>query len=124
MAKIDTGADSTSIDRSIAIELGYEELINDFDSRNIPKNINRTEAKELMGTLDLELKPKYEYLRDVTYVKSSHGSTLRPKVAIELQLQELKFETLANITDRTNLTYQAIVGRKSLNKFLIDPAKK
>lgn len=123
-AKIDTGADSTSIDRSIAIQLGYGDLVNDFDSRDIPKNLDRKHARELMEHLDQDLKPKYDYLRDITYVKSSHGSTLRPKVALELQLQDLKFETQANITDRTNLTYQAIVGRKSLNKFLIDPAKK
>ena len=122
-AKVDTGADSTSIDRNIAIELGFEDIIKDLEAKNLPKDLKWEEAKVIMNQIYNELKPKYEYLYSLALVKSSHGATIRVKVSLEMQIQELKFETLVNITDRQGLNYKAIVGRKSLNKFLIDPSK-
>lgn len=123
-AKIDTGADSTSIDKEIAWEIGYNEIIEEFEKRDIPTNMKREDALKLREELFNELKPKYDYLDSIKFIKSSHGNSLRPLVRIELQIQELKYFTIANITDRSHLEYQSIVGRRSLDKFLIDPTKK
>jgi len=122
-AKIDTGADSTSIDKNIAIELGYKEIIDIFDNLNIPENLSREEGIILMKKYADELVPKYEKLADVNLIHSSHGTSLRPYINIELQIDNTRFETKATIFDRSKLNYPVIVGRKSLTKFLVDPSK-
>lgn len=124
-AKIDTGADSTSIDSSYAKKLGYEDIIKDFDELNLPEDLKREQGLKLQEKLVKELVPKYQgRLIDVVFVKSSHGSSLRPYVKINLKIKDTIFETNATIYDRSNLTYSVIVGRKSLSRFLIDPSKK
>jgi hypothetical protein len=122
-AKIDTGADSTSIDKEIAIKLGYQELIDMFDAIEIPEEYTRQEGVEMMNKLREELVPKYEELADINLIHSSHGMSLRPYVWIELDLDGIRFETKATVFDRSNLTYPVIIGRKSLGKFLVDPSK-
>lgn len=123
-AKIDTGADSTSIDRSYAVQLGYSDIVKEFDAANIPEDLKRSEGLKLMEELKLKLLPKYpERLIDVQYVKSSHGTSLRPYVKINLKIKDTIFETNATIFDRSNLAYPVIIGKKSLSKFLIDPSK-
>jgi alpha-L-glutamate ligase-like protein len=125
-AKIDTGADSTSIDREIALKLGYENIIEAFDleTQNLPANLTHEEEVQLMNELAEKLKPKYEDLVDVNLIHSSHGSSLRPYVKVDITIGDTRFETNATIYDRSKLTYPVIVGRKSLGKFLVDPSKK
>lgn len=122
-AKIDTGADSTSIDTSLAQKLGFKDLIDDLDSMNIPENLGRTEGLELRKKIEEELKPKYEDLDEIIFVKSSHGSSIRLSVKITLKIKDTQFATNATIFDRSKLTYPVIVGRRSLNRFLVDPSK-
>jgi alpha-L-glutamate ligase-like protein len=122
-AKIDTGADSTSVDINIAKKLGYEEVIEAFDKITIPEKFSREEGVQLMHKYRDELVPKYEQLVDINLIHSSHGMSLRPYVVIELELDGTKFETKATLFDRSKLTYPIIIGRKSLGKFLVDPSK-
>ncbi len=122
-AKIDTGADSTSIDTNIAERLGYGELLAKFGKKSFPQDISAKEGLALARTLEAELKPLYPYLNSVNLVRSSHGSSLRPLVEITLQIADTRFETKATIYDRENLKYPVIIGRKSLSKFLVDPGK-
>lgn len=122
-AKIDTGADSTSIDREIALKLGYKEIIDAFDAIELPEDINKVEGRELMKKLSEELVPQFEELEDVNLIHSSHGSSLRPYVKIKMKIDTTEFETKATIYDRSKLKYPVIVGRKSLRNFLVDPSK-
>jgi alpha-L-glutamate ligase-like protein len=122
--KIDTGADSTSMDRELAIRLGFGDIIAEIDSRQIPEDLNREQGLELMKSLAEELMPKFEYLNDIDFIKSSHGNSIRPSVNIAIEIDGLKFQTKANIYDRSQLDYKVIIGRKSLSNFLIDPTKK
>ena len=122
-AKIDTGADSTSIDKEVALKLGYEKIIQRFDKIEIPKEYSRTEGLKMMEDLKNKLVPEFESLEDINLIKSSHGMSLRPYVKITLNLDNTEFETKATIYDRSKLNYSVIVGRKSLGKFLVDPSK-
>lgn len=122
-AKIDTGADTTSIDREIAVQLGYKELIDDFDSLPLPKEVDKEEGNKLIEQYKKTFLEKYEYFKDFDLIKSSHGMSIRAKVSIKMKLGELIFDTSANIYDRQKLSYKVIVGRKSLTKFLIEPSK-
>ncbi len=123
-AKIDTGADRTSFDINIAYQLGYGELIDEFQTLKIPYELEKDEAIELAKKYEPSLLEKYEYLNHLSIVKSSHGVSLRLSVKVSLRIDNTVFETVANIFDRSRLDYPAIVGRKSLTKFLVDPSKK
>ena len=122
-AKIDTGADSTSIDKQLALNLGFKEILDAMEAKNIPDNLPREESLKLIHDLSQELLPKYPDLIDIIYVKSSHGSSLRPYVKISIKIKDTLFETSVTVFDRSHLVYPIIVGRKSLTKFLVDPSK-
>jgi len=126
IAKIDTGADSTSIDTNLATNLGFEDIVHlshqlssDFpDLKSNGSNIKALEKK-----LYEQYKPLYPDLEDIQKVSSSHGISFRPYIKVSLKLQDTVLETTTSIYDRSKLTYPVIIGRKSLSKFIIDPTK-
>lgn len=122
-AKIDTGADSTSIDIRLAEQLGYKEIVEVLAAKQIPENLSDDDYRELMHKYNEELLPLYPDLVDITFIKSSHGASLRPKVKVTMKIKDTKFETAATVFDRSHLAYPVIVGRKSLTRFLVDPSK-
>lgn len=123
-AKVDTGADSSSIDKELVRRMGYGEVIDIFENEEIPSAFSRQEGVKLMNELEEKLKPMNLDLVGVNLIHSSHGSTLRPYIKIKIKIDEFEFETNASIFDRSGLKYPMILGRKSLTKFLIDPSKK
>ena len=84
--KIDTGALSTSIDQSIANELGLLEKDNILREKSI---------------------------------RSALGLQVRKIVGIEFSLAGQLIKTRASISDRSNLRYQMIIGRRDLETFVI-----
>ncbi len=137
-AKIDTGADSTSIDLGLARKLGYgkaidtfEQIVADFESSNtVSKQANQTDLELQAGKADTSAAQINEELikaglldYSCESVRSSHGRSFRLYIPITIELGGYKYLTKANIYDRSNLSYQVIIGRKSLNKFLVEPLK-
>lgn len=123
IAKVDTGADSTSIDKEIARKLGYTEVLEIIENGTIPENIDYEEGLKLVRKLNQELTQKHDDIYEVNLVKSSHGMSIRVNIMLKVKIQDTTFETKVSIYDRSNLAYNAIIGRKSLTKFLIDPSK-
>jgi len=122
--KIDTGADSTSIDSNLATKLGFQDIVDKFEELQLPQDMARADGLAMMKKLAEELIPQFPgRLVDVQFTKSSHGNSIRPYVKIKMELKDTIFETNASIFDRSKLNYPVIVGRKSLSKFLIDPSK-
>lgn len=57
-------------------------------------------------------------------VKSSNGKQIRPIVEANLELGGKKMKTTFNITDRSHMRYQVLIGQKALKEgFLIDPSE-
>jgi alpha-L-glutamate ligase-like protein len=123
IAKVDTGADSTSIDKEIARKLGFKDIVDLVESGILPEGITREEGIRISEKLMKELPQKYPDIHTVDFIKSSHGNSVRVTVKLNIKIQDTTFETKASIFDRSKLTYNAIIGRKSLTKFLIDPSK-
>lgn len=127
VAKIDTGADSTSIDTEIARKLGYGDAI-DYANKIVGEFKSFTSKEELRSfSKEQDLNKRLEEHPDIigtSIISSSSGINYRIKVKINIMIDDTKFETNANIFDRSHLQYKVIIGRKSLNKFLIDPGKK
>lgn len=116
-AKIDTGADSTSIDTELARQLGYGETLKVFEEKvssfkNIYKDLPKEDREKLFLTV-----PE---LADTAVVKSSHGISYRPMIQIEFIMDDIHIPAKVSVIDRSGLQYPAIVGRKHLKKFLID----
>lgn len=122
-AKIDTGALSTSIDTELAKQLGFEDLINFFDSIEKPTGFNRDQAKLIEEDLKKEYMGKHLDLAGITIVYSSNGVSIRPKVKINFILDKTEVVAQVNVADRAELKRNMIIGKKNLGKFLIDVNK-
>lgn len=123
-AKIDTGADTSSIDLALARKLGYGSLITDLKKH---LGFERMSAKEARVRLE-----KYEqttYFKQLAqqgvtlnYVDSASGSMVRAFVPIVIQIGPQKIETKASLADRSHLQYPMLLGAKDLTGFYIDVA--
>lgn len=122
-AKIDTGADSTSIDTALARELGFGEVLDFFET--IPKlaSTNREDLKKVSDEYDAKYKNAHPDLKAITFAYSANGFSMRPKVEISFVMDTVNVPSYVTIVDRAHLEYPAIVGRKSLRKFLVDVSK-
>jgi alpha-L-glutamate ligase-like protein len=118
-AKIDTGAGLSSIDTGLAKELGFEKTVEEYDKlglsyekiKNMPKN---DREKLFAGIPDLA---------DTAIIHSSHGTTHRPMINVEISMDSFTILAKVSIIDRSNLKYPVILGWKNLRKFLIDSSK-
>ena len=122
-AKIDTGATSTSIDTSIARDLGYGEVIDFFNAIDLPENFSREDAPKVEEDLRKKYLPLNHDLNDIVVIYSASGVSIRPKIKITFFLDNVEVSASANIISRGELKYDIIVGKKNLGKFLIDVNK-
>ncbi len=122
-AKVDTGADSTSIDYELARVLGFGDVIDYFLSLDLPKDVPRENAQQV----SIEVRKKYitsnQRMTDIAFVYSSSGFSVRPKVTLTYELVGRKIVTAVSLIPRSSLKYQMIIGRKDLKRFLVDPTK-
>lgn len=118
-AKIDTGADSTSIDTKLAEELGFGDTLKIFEEkmagRDIMKELTKSEREKLFADIP--------DLADTAAVNSSHGTSYRPMIRIECIIDTFTVPAKVSVIDRSRMEYPVIIGRKSLRKFLIDVNK-
>jgi hypothetical protein len=122
-AKIDTGATSTSIDIELAKQLGFEDLINFWNSLEKPVDFSREQARTIEDDMRKKYIGKHPDLSDIVIVYSSNGSSVRPKVKINFVLDGVTVIANVNIADRKELEREIIIGKKNLGKFLIDVNK-
>jgi len=120
--KIDTGAESSSIDEDIMRELGYDDLIEHFD--------NVIEDKSIVNKKRKYRRPYIQKLYEhpdvvmVTKIKTASGNDYRVKVDIPAQIGERDFTMRANIAHRSHMEYPVLLGKRDLKNFLIDTTKK
>ena len=122
-AKIDTGADDSSIDIALAREMGYGEAIDYFQSQQISEVSTDEEAKMMISTVEKKMKTACPSITRLSIVSSSHGISIRPHIKMHITLVGHKMIIEPNIYDRSQLTYPLLIGRRNLSHFLIDPAK-
>ncbi|MBT3356250.1 hypothetical protein HN784_03210 [bacterium] len=120
-AKIDTGADSSSIDIELARQLGFGAIINGFNEADISNyDIDPGKEKEIKEDFMSQFGTKIPGIESVAVIFSSSGKSIRPVVKCSFVMDEEKVISKMNITDRSKLNYQMIVGRKDLRKFLVE----
>jgi len=121
-AKIDTGAGFSSIERELARELGYKNVIKWFDLYELEEVMEKEKARKYYKRLRQEAK-KQKSVVDIALVHSSHGSSLRPVIKPKITLSGKTFHTKVNISKREHLMYPMIVGRRDLKGFIVNPEK-
>jgi hypothetical protein len=98
-SKIDTGAWRSSIDKTLAQDMGLLEEKNILWQKTVWSSIGQKT------------------------VWSSIGRQKRPIINITFWLQGKKIKTSAGVADRSKLKRPLIVGRRDLAGFLVDPVK-
>lgn len=120
-AKIDTGALHSSIDRKLAFRLGYKELREVSELfETPPEGLN--EARKHI----IPYKEKAEDLKQIdnfTIIKSGNGVSIRPIIEVETIISGEQKTIRFTVSDRSDLIYPAIIGRRDLKDFIIDPSK-
>lgn len=122
-AKIDTGADSTSIDTGLARELGYGDVLDYFNTIPKPDSTNRDDLKRLSDEYDKTYSNAHPDLKAITFAYSANGLSVRPKIEISFIMDVIVIPAKVTVIDRSSLEYAAIIGRKNLRKFLVDVSK-
>ncbi len=123
-AKIDTGADDSSIDFALARELGFGEAIDAFLAMDIPEELTKEEAYEIVPELTKRLKKKSKDITRLSVVSSSHGVSIRMLIKIPVSLAGHNMTIETNVFDRAHLKYPILIGRRNLSHFLIDSTKR
>lgn len=122
-SKIDSGADNSSIDVSLAREMGYGDAIDLFDSYPIADDLTNEEAKEKAREIEKKIMKENRDIQGLSVVSSSHGVTLRIRVKMSVSLSGYKMNIEPTIVDRSHLKYPILIGRRNLSHFLIDTTK-
>lgn len=118
-AKIDTGADWSSLDNDLAKKLGFEKTVEEFEKAKRPyeeiKRLNKNERWNLFKDIP--------HIQSTIPVKSSHGYSYRPMISLSIIMDDLTLSVKTTLVDRSHLKYPMIIGKKNLKKFLIDVNK-
>jgi len=123
-AKIDTGAFSTSIDIELAKKLGFENIVDAFAQIDMTQYVlKRGKCAQIEKTLLNKYKKNFPELIDVAVIFSSSGVSIRPFVKVKFVLDKKPIAATTNITDRSDLKYDMIIGKRNLHNFLIDVSK-
>lgn len=118
-AKIDTGAGYSSIGMDIAEKLGFSKTVEAY--REI--KVNYEDIKNLSGLERWNMFKKIPDIVSTVIVRSSHGTSYRPTIKIDIVLENISIQTKVTLIDRAHLKYSAIIGKKNLKRFLIDVNK-
>lgn len=124
-AKIDTGADSSAIDRALAEELGFGETLRYFDTISPVQPENQEAGEKIRESLKKEyLRSDMPDLKDIVFVYASNGVSMRPKIGLKFLIDGQEILSSPTVVDRSSLQYRAIIGRRNLGSFLVDVSKK
>lgn len=123
-AKVDTGADYSSIDTALARELGFSGAIRTYHSYDIPEFItDASHAHELSKKISGEIMEKVPDVIDTHIIRNGNGYSFRIAVQVKAIINDRKLTIDTNIRDRSQLNYPMILGKRELDNFLIDPSK-
>ena len=118
-AKIDTGADWSSIDNELASQLGFSDTVAEFEKLKI--------SYEELGGLSKEARWEiFKNIPDIAAtipVRSSHGYSYRPVIEVKIVMDGVEIPAKVTLVDRTHLKYPALIGKMNLKKYLIDVNK-
>lgn len=124
LAKIDTGAASSSIDAVLAKKLGYGDLLSLMEKYKVNPKMSDLQAERAAKKAEKELKLSSSDLVKINFVRSAHGLTLRPFIKLAFYLVSEKKISIVNIAERGLLKYPMIIGMRDIKGYLVNVIKK
>ncbi len=119
-ARIDTGAQSSSIDLELAKELGFGEVLNTFEKLDLSEyEINLENESAIKKSFEQKYAPLLDGVSGVSVIFSASGLSLRPEVEVKFFLGNKEIGSRLNIARRGQLKYPMLVGRRDLKHFLV-----
>lgn len=107
--------------------IGVEERLTILDSAGVSHTIlAKVDTGAWRTTLDRTLAKQYNLHTAVIAhkdVRGALGEQTRPVIELTMLLRQRSIKTQAFIADRSRMKYDAIIGRRDLKGFLVDPAK-
>ena len=122
-ARIDTGAGISSISKELAAELGFSEAVRYWEEFNLDRVLSEEEIKNLSANKTWKELEKHPDIVGVAKTYSSHGATYRIEIKVSLVINNMTILSKLSIANRNGLAYPVLIGRRDLNKFLIDVKK-
>ncbi|MDP3997237.1 MAG: sugar-transfer associated ATP-grasp domain-containing protein [Candidatus Andersenbacteria bacterium] len=114
-------------DISGRLVLGVEEPVEIIDTAGQPHPLlAKIDTGAYRTTIDAAFAKKYNLHEPVIAaktVRAAIGQQSRPIVELSFVLRGRLIKTKAYIADRSHMNYDAIIGRRDLKGFLVDPAK-
>lgn len=107
LAKIDTGALSSSMCYSLAKSLGCHKDVLSLKDRKDLKKIKKLKDNNL--------------IKKTKIVSNSEGKTRRVFVDAEIIIAGVGINTHINLTDRSKIRHDLLIGRRDLKNFLVNP---
>jgi alpha-L-glutamate ligase-like protein len=120
--KVDTGAESSSIDMELVKLLGYEDLVNHYVSVVGQEKV-ADKSKEDRRSFKKQLY-SHEDVVKVIIIRAASGTDYRVKIELPAKIDEKEFTMHANIARREHLNFPMLLGKRDLKNFLIDTTKK
>lgn len=122
-ARIDTGAGISSIDKSLACQLGYTEAVKLWEDFHLDRVLSEEEMRTLSQNKTWQELEKHPDIVGVAKTFSSHGATYRIEIKLPIIIDEQEISSKLSIANRESLRYPLLIGRRDLKKFLIDVNK-
>lgn len=120
--KVDTGAESSSMDKCLAAKLGFEDAISAFekavDEYNI-MHLNKRDRARLVRSLEI-----HEDIVSLVPIRSASGDDYRMRIELPGKIKDREISLRMNIADRSDLNYPVLLGKRDLKNFLIDTTKR
>lgn len=122
-ARIDTGAGISAIDKNLAKDLGFGEAVKIWEDFHLDKVLTEEEIKTLSQNETWKELEKHPDIVGVAKTFSSHGATYRIEIKLPIVIDDQQISSKLSIANREGLSYSLLIGRRDLNKFLIDVNK-
>lgn len=122
-AFMDTGFQTSRIDKGLLNRLGFDKSYSFFESRNVPKSFETfTEAQEYITRNEKDFTTDENILR-LAKTFEDGDIRVRPvfKVNIRISKEVKNIEML--VSTRKEMTYPVVLGRQDLKGYLIDTTK-
>ncbi len=107
LAKIDTGALSSSMCYSLAESLGCHKNILSLKNKKGLSKINKLKKEGL--------------IKKTKIVSNSEGKTKRVFVGVNIKISGIEIKSHVNLADRSKIRHDLLIGRRDLKRFLVDP---
>jgi alpha-L-glutamate ligase-like protein len=122
-ARIDTGAGSSSIDKLLARELGFEGAVKYWEDFHLDRILNKEEMDNLSADETWKELEKHPDIAGIAKIFSSHGASYRIEIRTPLYVAGQEITSRLSISNRKDMIYPVLIGRRDLKKFLIDVNK-